>query len=166
MASERSTAQGARSVLDLGPRARVVFALVYVGVMLGVVISAQFRPDHVFGFQMFNESSTVNIHLFRRVRGHRELEPLPTGAFRDRDGGRWRVFSWHDRVRDPVLGHLEAPQHAKYGLAGQIFRLQLALDDFVSRLPADALTVGLFARVDTLKNGRDPDVVRLKAVRK
>jgi hypothetical protein len=152
-----------RSVLELGPRARVVFALVYVLVMVAVVVSAQLRPDHVFGFQMFNESSTVNIHLFRRVRGRRALEPLPNGSFVDRSQGNARTLSWLERVHDPVLSKLDTPTHAKYGLEGQLFRLQLALDDFVARLPKGSDTLGLVAVVETLKNGRDPRVVRLKA---
>jgi hypothetical protein len=165
--SERSALPGARrSWLDLGLRARIAFAVAYVAVMVAVVVSAQFRPDHVFGFQMFNESSTVNIHLFRRVRGRHGLEPLPGGEFRDRDGARMHRFRWRDRVHDPVLGHLDVVQHAKYGLAGQLFRLELALDDFVSGLPRDALTTALVARVETLKNGRDPEIVQLEAVRR
>jgi hypothetical protein len=155
-----------RSVLDLGPRARVVFASVYVLVMIAVVVSAQFRPDHVFGFQMFNESSTVNIHLFRRLRGQSVLEPLRNGGFEDHSHGAVRTLSWLERVHDPVLSQLDTPTHAKYGLEGQLFRLQLALDDFVARLPSDSDTLGLVAVVETLKNGRDPRVVRLKAERR
>ncbi|HSU39944.1 MAG TPA: hypothetical protein VLJ38_10255 [Polyangiaceae bacterium] len=153
------------SVLELGPRARVVFAVFYVGVMGAVIVSAQRRPDHVFGFQMFNESSTVNIHLFRRVRGRRNLEALPNGSFQDRSHGVVRTLSWLERVHDPVLSQLDTPTHAKYGLEGQLFRLQLALDDFVARLPRGSDTLGLVAVVETLKNGRDPQVVRLKAER-
>jgi hypothetical protein len=52
-----------RSPLELGPRARVVFAVLYVGVMLSVVVSAQYPPDRVFGFQMYTESSPVNNHI-------------------------------------------------------------------------------------------------------
>jgi hypothetical protein len=155
-----------RSVLDLGPRARVVFALVYVGVMLVVVVSAQYRPDHVFGFQMFNESSTLNIHLFRRVRGRRELEPLIDGSFRDRSHGVLTTFNWQDRVHDQVLHQLDTTTHAKYGLSGQLFRLQLALEDFLEQLPRDAQTLGLVAVVETRKNGRDARTVRLEARRK
>jgi hypothetical protein len=160
------TPRAARSVLDLGPRARVVFAGVYTLVMLTVIVSAQFRPDHVFGFQMFNESSTVNIHLFRRVRGRRALEPLGDGTFTERAHGVTRTFSWLERVHDPVLSKLDTPTHAKYGLEGQLFRLQLALDDFVARLSKDSETLGLVAVVETLKNGRDPRVLRLKADRR
>jgi hypothetical protein len=153
-------------VLELGPRARVVFALVYLLVMVAVVVSAQRRPDHVFGFQMFNESSTVTIHLFRRVRGRRALQALPNGSFEDRSHGVARTLSWLERVHDPVLSNLDTPTHAKYGLEGQLFRLQLALDDFVARLPSGSDTLGLVAVVETLKNGREPRVVRLKAERR
>jgi hypothetical protein len=164
--SGRETALGVRrSILDLGPRARVGFAVAYVTVMLAVVVSAQSRADHVFGFQMFNESSTLNIHLFRRVRGRRTLERLDRGSFVDRVGGVARTFSWQDRVHDPVLSQLDTATHAKYGLSGQLFRLQLALEDFVRELPADAETLGLVAVVETTKNGRDGGNVRLRADR-
>jgi hypothetical protein len=139
-----------------------VFALLYVVGMLSVVVSAQFRPDRVFGFQMFNESSTVNIHLFRRVRHGRRLLPLVNGEFSE--GG--RVLRWTDRVHDPTLEKLDVPTHAKYGLEGQLFRLQFALDDFMSQLPRHAQTSELVAVVDTVKNGRSRGVVRLHSVRR
>jgi hypothetical protein len=153
-----------RSPLELGPRARVVFAVLYVGVMLSVVVSAQFRPDRVFGFQMFNESSTVNIHLFRRVRASARLVPLVNGEFTDGPPGAPRLWRWTDRVHDPTLGRLDAPTHAKYGLEGQLFRLQFALDDFMTQLPRGGQTLELVAVVDTVKNGRAPSVVRLHSV--
>jgi len=155
-----------RSWLELGPRARVAFAALYVGVMLCVVVSAQFRPDRVFGFQMFNESSTMNIHLFRRVRSTKRLVPIVNGEFLDATHGAPRLFRWTERVHDPTLGKLDQPTHAKYGLEGQLFRLGLALDDFVAWMPNGFDTVGLVAVVETLKNGRNPSVVRLQSVRR
>ncbi len=143
-----------------------MFALLYVGVMLSVVVSAQFRPDRVFGFQMFNESSTVNIHLFRRVRASSRLLPLVNGEFTDGPGDAPRLLRWTDRVHDPTLGRLDLPTHAKYGLEGQLFRLQFALDDFMTQLPRGARTTELVAVVDTVKNGRAPSVVRLHSVRR
>jgi hypothetical protein len=152
-----------RSILELGPRARVAFAVVYLVTMVAVIITAQSRPDHVFGFQMFNESSTINIHLFRRAQGRRQLEPLPDGSFSESSHGAVRTFSWYERVHDPVLGKLNTTMHAKYGLAGQLFRLRIALDDFVQRLPDDTETLELVARVETSKNGREPEVVQIVA---
>jgi hypothetical protein len=152
-----------RSILDLGPRARVVFGVVYVSVMLVVIAGAQTRPDHVFGFQMFNETSTLNVHLFRRIRGRPGLEPFVNGGVRTRTPEGLQTFTWQDRVRDSVLSHLDTPTHAKYGLAGQLYRLQFALDDFMRFLPADGDTLGLVAVVETTKNGRDAGIVRLKA---
>jgi len=156
-----------RSLLDLGPRARVVFALTYVVVMAWVIASAQWRPDHVFGFQMFNQSSNIDIHLARRVRGRRAPVPLVNGSWQARDArGKPHGFRWDDRVKDPVLRVLDQPVHAKYGLDGQLFRLQHALEDVLAHIPDDAETTGLVASVGTLKNGRFPAVVRLEAERR
>jgi hypothetical protein len=168
VASAPPTASAAsRSWLDLGPRARVAFAVAYASVMLVVVISAQYRPDHAFGFQMFNETSTLNIHLYRRIRGERQLEAFVDGGFttRGKDGSPRRI-EWRDRVRDRVLGRLDETVHAKYGLAGQLQRLDLALKDFVRHLGDDQDTQEIVAVVETRKNGRKPAVVRLKARRR
>jgi hypothetical protein len=116
---------------------------------------------------MFNETSTLNIHLYRRVHGRKGLVPIVDGAYRTRaPDGSAREIRWNDRVHDRVLGRLDSPQHAKYGLAGQLFRLELALDDFVHHLAGDAETDEVIAVVETRKNGREPSVVRLKAVRR
>ena len=156
-----------RSLLDLGPRARVVFAVAYVGLMAWVIGSAQWRPDHVFGFQMFNQSSKIDIRLARRVRGRRAPVPIVNGSWEARDAsGVVHTFRWEDRVKDPVLRVLEKPVHAKYGLDGQLFRLEQALADVLAHIPDDTETVGLVASVGTLKNGRDPAVVRLEAERR
>ncbi len=167
VATPSTPATAPRSPLDLGARARVVFAAVYVAVMLVVVVSAQYQPDHAFGFQMFNESSTVNIHLYRRVRGKRTLEPFVDGGFTThRRSGESRRIEWRDRVRDRVLGRLDETVHAKYGLAGQLHRLELALQDFARHLGDDRDTQEIVAVVETRKNGRNPAVVRLKARRR
>jgi len=156
-----------RSLLDLGPRARVVFAMVYATVMAWVIGSAQWRPDHVFGFQMFNQSSKINIRLLRRVRGRRAPVPIVNGGWQARDArGMVHDFRWEDRVKDPVLRVLEKPVHAKYGLDGQLFRLEQALADVLAHIPEDAETTGLIASVGTLKNGRFPTTVRLEAERR
>lgn len=156
-----------RSLLDLGPRTRVAFALLYVAVMAWVIAGAQVRPDHVFGFQMFNQSSKIDIRLSRRVRGKRAPVPIDGGVWQARDRrGNLHTFRWDERVKDPVLEVLERPVHARYGLEGQLYRLKLALGDVLEHIPDDAETTALIASVTTRKNGRDPSVVRLEAKRR
>ena len=167
MSLAEETVRPRRSLLDLGPSARVTFAVLYVSTMAWIIGSAQVRPDHVFGFQMFNQSSKIEIRLARRVRGKRAPIPMEDGVWQARDRrGELHVFRWEDRVKDPVLGVLGHPVHAKYGLEGQLFRLERALADVLAHIPQDAETVGLVASVTTLKNGRNQQVVRLEAQRR
>jgi hypothetical protein len=158
-----------RSSLELGPQARRIFAAVYVTALAAVIIAAQRNPDHVFGFQMFNESSRMRIELFRRVRGapSDELVKVVDGSWQARDRrGKLRSFSYHDRIRDRTLGRLDQSIHAPYGLDAQLFRLKLALEDVLSHTRDDKETQALVAVVDTVKNGRPGPRVRVTAVRR
>jgi hypothetical protein len=158
-----------RSLLDLPLKARQVFFFAYLGVQALILICAQRSPDFVFGFQMFNASSTMKIALFRKVRqiGHVRVVAVPGGAWQTRDAqGAVHTFRWQDRVHDGVLGTLQTDVHASYGLDAQLFRLELALRDVAAHIPTDRETEALIAVVDTLKNGRDPKQVRLEAERK
>jgi hypothetical protein len=147
-------------VIDLGPRARVAFAVSWIAGQLGLVLTAGRRPDHVFGFRMFPEASTVEIHVMR-VTAAGEL-PAPRGEWSARDAsGQLRHFRWRDRVHDPVLGALDERVFASYGVDAQLARLQRALDDVAHHLDEDAETVGLRANVVVRKNGRDPYEVSL-----
>lgn len=154
------------SRLDLGKRARVIFAGIYLVVQAALLATGPTRPDHTFVFQMFNESSTIAIALSRRVG-------RPDGSTAIvRTAGRWeardaagvrRAFSWNDRVRDPILGTLGRPVHASYGVSAQLFRLQVALDDAVAHLSDDLETKALIADVEVRHNGRAPSHTRLES---
>jgi hypothetical protein len=126
-------------------------------------------PDHAFGFQMFNEASSITISLERRVRRGkaRVLVPAPGGVWRARGrDGTARTFRWNDHVKDNVLGRLEDRRHASYGLEGQLFRLKKALAYVLEHIPDDAETEALVAVVDASKNGRPLERIRLTAVRR
>lgn len=141
----------------------------YVVAIAVVIVLAQQNPDHVFGFQMFNESSRLRIELFRRVRGapSRELVKVVDGSWQARDRrGKLRSFSYHDRIRDRTLARLEQSVHASYGLDGQLFRLKLALEDVLAHTRDDRETKSLVAVVETVKNGRPGPTVRVTAVRR
>ena len=55
------------SLFDLGPRARVVFAVVWLAAQAALIATAGLRPEHAFGFRMFSESTTAELHLYRRT---------------------------------------------------------------------------------------------------
>jgi hypothetical protein len=156
------------SALDLGPRARRAFAAGYVLLLTAAVAYGQLAPDHVFGFQMFNESSNLKIDLFREVErdGRTELLPVPDGEWEAPDEqGNLRRFSWNDRVRVSPIHRLGTFVHASYGLSAQLYRLEQALEDVARNVPLDHETRALVALVETVKNGRAAGTVRLRAVR-
>jgi hypothetical protein len=107
---------------------------------------------------MFPEASTLEIRLFR------ETGPSPGTSSRAVRGdwsahdtsGQLRRFSWHDRVRDPVLGSIDARVFASYGVDAQLARLGHALDDVAEHIADDAETRQLRAEVVVRKNGAAP----------
>jgi len=157
-----------RSLLNLSPRLRPLFFCAYLSAQLFLLLRAQYTPDLMFGFQMFNASSQLKISLFRKVRrrGRSRVISVRDGAWqtKDRSGAR-HEFAWQARVRDPHLNGLDQFRHASYGLEAQLFHLQAALSDFVQHLAGDEETEALIAEVDTLKNGHETGHVRLEADR-
>jgi hypothetical protein len=142
-------------VINLGPLARVVFAAVWIGGQAALVLTGSRREDHILSFRMFPEASTLEIHLSRVTAGG--VVPLPRGEWTVAGpGGDVRHFSWHDRVRDPVLSALDTRVFASYGVDAQLARLQRALDDVEAHLDGDRETIRLRADVMVSKNGREP----------
>lgn len=138
----------------------------FFGLELVAIAWAQRTPDHVLGFQMFNETSRLTIHLFREVTKKRKrvLVPLPDGRWQAPDAnGRLRAYAWQDRVLVSPLNVLETSMHARYGLDAQLFHLQAALDDMVRHIPDDASTLALVAKVDTIRNGVPGPQLQLRA---
>ena len=138
----------------------------FFGLELGGIAWGQLAPDHVIGFQMFNESSRLTIHLSREVAHKRKrvLLALPDGHWQEPDAsGKLRDYSWNDRVQAYPIYRLEESMHASYGLDAQLYHLQAALDDVVRHIPDDARTLALVADVETIRNGRPGPVVRLRA---
>jgi hypothetical protein len=136
-------------VIDLGPRARVAFAAVWIAGQAALILSAARRPDHAFGFRMFPEASTIEIHLSRETAGGSLEAPR----------GEWSA--WRHRVRDPILASVDTRVFAAYGVEAQLARLQRALDDVADHLPDDAETLRVRADVVVRRNGRDPTTVTL-----
>jgi len=155
-------------VFDLGRTARAGFIGAYLTLQLGLVFTADWRPDRVFGFRMFNESSSLKFELYRKVRrrGAERLVKVEEGAWEALTAhGEKRAFSWTERVRFGALTRPGEFVHAAYGLDAQLFRLQQALEDVVHHIDDDRETVALVAQVETIKNGRPGEAVTLEARR-
>jgi hypothetical protein len=148
---------------------RAAFIIAYLAVQLALVTTADRRADRVFGFRMFNESSSLKFELYRSLRGRdeRELIPVAEGEWQARDlDGAPHAFHWNDRVRYPSLTRPGVFAHASYGLDAQLFRLQRALDDVAAHIPQDAETRVLVALVDIRKNGRESGRLRLSSAKR
>jgi hypothetical protein len=141
---------------------RVVFAAFWIGGQAALVLTAGGRPDHIFGFRMFPEASTIEIHLWRDTVGGAARSARGEWSARDATG-QLRHFSWRDRVRDPILSSIDARVFASYGVDAQLARLQRALDDVADHVPEDAETRRLRAEVTVRRNGREPTTVSLQS---
>ncbi len=154
-------------MFDLGPRARVVFAAGWITVQAALVVTAGSRPEAAFGFRMFPEASTIDVHLLRRVAsptGEQTIDVTNgTWVARSPDGSR-RTTRWRDRVKVGGLAAFDREIFASYGVDAQLARIQAALDDVALHSPDDAETKQLVARVTVKKNGHAPTVVELTSV--
>jgi hypothetical protein len=140
----------------------LVFGGAWVGLQATLVLTAGARPDHIFGFRMFPEASTIEIHLGRDTPAGPVAAPHGEWSAHDA-GGQLRHFAWRDRVRDPVLGALDLQVFASYGVDAQLARLGHALDDVADHIPEDADTRRLHADVVVRKNGGAPVTVHLES---
>ena len=155
-------------MFDLVRTARAAFIGTYLALQLGLIFTADLRPDRVFGFRMFNESSSLKFELYRKVRrrGAEGLVKVEEGAWQALTAhGEKGTFSWNERVRYGALTQPGEFVHAAYGLDAQLFRLQRALEDVARHIDDDRETVALVAQVETIKNGRPGEAVTLEARR-
>ncbi len=140
----------------------MVFAALWIGAQLVLILTAGGRPDHIFGFRMFPEASTLEIRLWRETLGGPVRATGGEWSARDA-GGQLRHFSWRARVRDPILASLDARVFASYGVDAQLARLGHALDDVADHVPEDMETRRLRAEVIVRRNGGEPTTVTLES---
>ncbi|MBX3191340.1 MAG: hypothetical protein KF819_30360 [Labilithrix sp.] len=144
---------------------RVLFAALWIGVQVALILTAGRRADGAFGFRMFSESSTVKISLYREIAGEdgtRARVHVDDGTWTARDAaGMKRRFAWTDRIRKRDLAIFDTEISAGYGAATQLGRLQAALDDVASHTPDDVETRRFLLDVAVRHNGREAYVVHL-----
>jgi len=145
---------GARSsIFDLGPRARVAFAALWLGAQATLVATAELRPEHSFGFRMFSESTTAVLHLSRRTFDG-ELVSSDNGGWWTRTSRGARLYlSMRDYIDAPELSFYDIRMPAAYGRAAELARLAAALDYVIGRLGDDDRTTAQFVVDVTLRSG-------------
>jgi len=135
----------------------VAFAACFFAAELALLCTASWRVDRVFGFQMFNASSSIEIRLARKLRNKRGRlieRAMPKGEWSATDAsGQRHEFRWRELVRGTRLTRIESTVHAKDGVAAQLYHLQRALDYVAANIPDDAQTVALVAHVRSVRNG-------------
>lgn len=143
---------------------RIAFAVAWIGLQGGLILTANRRPDGAFGFRMFAESTTIKVSLYREIVGAdgvRSRVHVDDGKWSARDAsGHVKRFSWHDRVT-PNLSVFDVEWAAAYGEAAQLARWQGALDDVAAQTTEDADTKRLVLDIVVKKNGREPHTVTL-----
>lgn len=146
----------------LGPRARVAFAVVWLGAQVTLIATAGLRPEHAFGFRMFSESTTAVLHLHRRTFDG-ELTSEEQGGWWTRDKGGARVhLSMRDYIDAPELSYYDERMPAAYGQEAELWRLRRALDNTLARLGDDnRTTAGFVVDVTLRRGGGPPSTVRV-----
>jgi hypothetical protein len=145
----------------------VVFAAGWIAAQAALVATAGSRPEAAFGFRMFPEASTIDVHLLRRVASANgtTLVDVVNGAWvATAPDGQRRTTHWRDRVKVGALATFDRDIFASYGVRAQLARIQAALDDVATHSPDDTETKQLVARVTVKKNGHAPTVVELVSV--
>jgi hypothetical protein len=140
---------------------RILFAIVWIGVQVGLIVTSDHRVDGAFGFRMFNESSTIKLALYRELDNKRVHVEGGVWTARSADDRIHRI-TWYDRVPMPYW-IFDQEMSASYGAKTQIARLQGALDEIAANTPHDAETRRFILDVTIRRNGREPQVVHLES---
>ena len=141
-------------------RAAVVVAWLLLQALL--VATAGSRLQHAFGFRMFEESSTVMLHVERLVDGG----SLPIGEeWLTRDcAGHPHTYRWRTLVpAGPVV--LDAARIQPYGADAGVAQARAAVAWVAAHTPDDCEATALVATVHPVKNGRPLPAVHFTVAR-
>jgi hypothetical protein len=152
-------------MLDLGPRGRMAFLALFFGGEAVLIGTATMRTDRSYGFRMFPESSSLVLHVERRLADGK-LVPIADGRWNARDcQGNPRSFMWARMVREPAPSRLDKSVGAPYGVDNEVQRAADALRWVSDHTPDDCETRALVATIQVKKNGRPQPEVSLEVTR-
>ncbi len=143
-------------------RTRRAVVVAWLAAQALLVGSAGRRLQHAFVFRMFEESSTVALHVERLVDGG----SLPIGeAWQARDcAGGAHSYRWSELVPAGPL-YLDAQRLAPYGADAGVAQARAAVAWVAAHTPDDCETTALVATVRAVRNGRPLPPVRFTVAR-
>jgi hypothetical protein len=152
------------TAVELGPSGRVAFTLVFLASEAVFIATAGARADRSYGFRMFPESSSVSVHLRRRLKDGSVVPLDAAGRWEARDcKGVAHAFAWASYVRPPAPWRLDANIAAPYGVEASLEQVRGALAYVSARAADDCQTTAFVADVTMRKNGGDPVTVTAEA---
>jgi hypothetical protein len=153
-------------MFDLGPRGRAIVCAVFFGGEAILLATAGMRTDRSYGFRMFPESSSIVVHLSRRLSNGSLVAVGKKGHWDALDcaGGK-HPFEWGKMVRFPAPARLEANVGAPYGIENEVQRTRDAMQWVADHTPDDCETRAFVATVDARKNGRPPYPIEIEVAR-
>jgi hypothetical protein len=145
--------------------ARALFCAGFFGVELLLIATAGTRADRSYAFRMFPESSTITVHLSRRLDGGK-VARVEGGHWQARDcAGAVHSFQWGAMVRLPAPGWLDRPVGAPYGVESEVERTRDAMRWVADHTPEDCETRALVAQVEATRNGRALEPIDVEVAR-
>lgn len=146
-------------MIDLGPRSRVVFAVLWIGGQVVLIATSKGRVDGAFGFRGDVETGTLSVRLVREVNGARA--EVVGGEWSARDAsGELHKLAWSDRVKDPRLA---IGAHVSTNVEADLARLRRALDDVAAHVEGDSETRSFELHVTFTVNDSEPTSATLRS---
>lgn len=138
------------------PSLRTLFAALWLAAQAALVLTSGGRLNHAFGFRMFEESTTVSLHVERLVDGG--SLPISDEWTTQDCQGRPARYQWHVLVPSGPQW-LDVPLGAPYGSDAGLARAQAAVAWVATHTPDDCKTERFVATVTRRRNGRTLDDV-------
>jgi hypothetical protein len=152
-------------LLDLDPRGRVIACALFFGSEALLILTAPMRSDRSYGFRMFPESSTLTVHLSRRLQDG-TLVPVENGRWQARDcKGTGYSITWGKMVHSPAPSKLDVAVGAPYGVESEIHRTRDAMQWVLDHTKEDCETQAFVAQIKVRRNGTPSYQVEVETTR-
>jgi hypothetical protein len=114
---------------------------------------------------MFPESSSLTVHLFRRLEDG-TLAAVEDDRWRTRDcNGTGYIVSWGKLVHAPAPSKLDVSVPAPYGVESEVHRTRDAMQWVLDHTKEDCETRGFVAKIKARRNGGPPYDVDIEVTR-